>query len=147
MDGDSDEGRSDTIPDTTPKLPSRPSRLSLPNYRVGDTLGKGGMGEVLLARDPSIGREVAIKRIADGATPVAIERFLREAKIQARLEHPAIVPAHEVGRDTEGRPYFTMKRLTGTTLHSVLQRPVRKLPELLRTFVDVCLAIELAHSK
>jgi serine/threonine-protein kinase len=46
----------------------------------------------------------------------AIARFLREAKIQARLDHPAIVPVHELGHDAEGRPYFTMKRLAGRHL-------------------------------
>jgi eukaryotic-like serine/threonine-protein kinase len=136
----------DTVPDSSPRSPGAPSRLSLPNYSVGDVIGKGGMGEVLLARDPEIGRDVAIKRMVDGASPALLARFMREAKIQARLEHPAIVPVHELGRDAEGRPYFTMKRLTGTTLHDVLQRPPR-LPELLRTFVDVCLAIGFAHAR
>src|SRR5262245_40087134 len=136
----------DTVPDSSPRSDGAPTRLSLPNYSVGDVIGKGGMGEVLLARDPEIGRDVAIKRMVDGASPALLARFMREAKIQARLEHPAIVPVHELGRDAEGRPYFTMKRLTGTTLHEVLQRPPR-LPELLRTFVDVCLAIGFAHAR
>ena len=112
-------------------------------YELGVLLGRGGMGEVLLAHDGVIGREVAIKRMrrAD-PTPEAETRFVREAKIQARLQHPAIVPVHELGRDEAGRPYFTMKRLAGRTLQELLGEPLQR---LLRAFVEVCLAIEFAH--
>jgi len=101
------------------------------------------MGEVLLGYDEQIGREVAIKRMRrldPGAE--AETRFLREAKIQARLQHPAIVPVHELGRDADGRPYFTMKRLAGVTLYQLLGEPLQR---LLRAFADVCLAVEFAH--
>jgi serine/threonine-protein kinase len=79
-------------------------------------------------------------------TPEAIERFLREAKIQARLDHPAIAPVHELGHDRDGLPYFTMKRLAGTTMTEAIHQG-RAQQRLLRAFVDVCLAIELAHTK
>ncbi|HEY1815472.1 MAG TPA: serine/threonine-protein kinase [Kofleriaceae bacterium] len=121
-------------------------RASLPGYQVRELLGRGGMGEVVGARDERIGREVAIKRML-GATPGprATERFLKEARIQARLEHPAIVPVHEVGRDAEDQPYFAMKRLTGGTLEDLLATsPSRQ--RLLRVFADVCDAIAFAHS-
>ena len=112
-------------------------------YTIGELLGKGGMGEVVLAHDEQIGREIAIKRMRrNDGNGEAETRFLREAKIQARLQHPAIVPVHEVGRDAEGRPYFTMKRLAGATLHQLHGAP---LPRLLRALADVCLAIEFAH--
>ncbi|HEY0192697.1 MAG TPA: serine/threonine-protein kinase [Kofleriaceae bacterium] len=111
------------------------------NYELRELLGRGGMGEVLLAHDEWIGREVAIKRMRHD-DPDAERRFVREAKIQARLQHPAIVPVHELGRDAEGRPYFTMKRLAGVTLHEMLDAPLQR---LLRAFAEVCLAIELAH--
>jgi eukaryotic-like serine/threonine-protein kinase len=112
-------------------------------YELGEVLGRGGMGEVLLAHDELIGREVAIKRMRDGEPdPEAELRFVREAKLQARLQHPAIVPVHELGHDAEGRPYFTMKRLAGTTLHALLGEPLQR---LLRAFAEVCLAIEFAH--
>ena len=112
-------------------------------YELGELLGRGGMGEVLLARDGVIGREIAIKRMRRvDATPEAETRFVREAKIQARLQHPAIVPVHELGRDEAGRPYFTMKRLAGRTLQDLLGEPMQR---LLRAFVEVCLAIEFAH--
>ncbi|MEO7729385.1 MAG: serine/threonine-protein kinase, partial [Kofleriaceae bacterium] len=112
-------------------------------YELGELLGRGGMGEVLLAHDGVIGREVAIKRMRHAdPTPEAETRFVREAKIQARLQHPAIVPVHELGRDEAGRPYFTMKRLAGRTLQELLGEPMQR---LLRAFVEVCLAVEFAH--
>ena len=112
-------------------------------YRVINRLGKGGMGEVMMVRDEEIGREVALKRIrkADPSDRV-VARFLREASIQGRLEHPAIVPVHDIGRDATGLPFFTMKKLTGTTLAKLLDEPLQR---LLRAFAEVCLAIEFAH--
>jgi len=137
---------SDTIPATEPTSDRSAPRLSLPSYEVGDAIGKGGMGEVLIARDPKIGRDVAIKRMAASApSEDDVSRFLREARIQARLEHPAIVPVYEVGHDANDRPYFTMKRLAGTTLQQRLAHA--RLQELLRAFVDVCLAVDFAHSR
>src|SRR5215470_4556822 len=117
--------------------------IALDGYTVGEMIGRGGMGEVLLAHDEVIGREVAIKRMRRSDPDADAEtRFLREAKIQARLQHPSIVPVHELGRDADGRPYFTMKRLAGVTLYQLLGGPRQR---LLRAFADVCLAIEFAH--
>jgi eukaryotic-like serine/threonine-protein kinase len=105
------------------------------------------MGEVVLAHDPRLGRDVAIKRMRQAdPNEEAVERFLREAKIQARLDHPAIVPVHELGHDVEGRPYFTMKRLAGETMATRLAANARSQP-LLRAMIDVCLAIDLAHTR
>ena len=142
------------IPATEPS-PTAPTGLhhsappmEAPGYELGELIGRGGMGEVRLGRDRRIGREVAIKRLLS-ANPGEDElaRFLREARIQARLDHPAIVPVHELGYDTEGRPYFTMKRLTGTTLHDMLGKPDVQAQRLLRAFAEVCLAVELAHTR
>ncbi len=125
------------------ELAAQERPVAFPGYALGELLGKGGMGEVLLAHDEQIGREVAIKRMRHAEPdPEAEARFLREAKIQARLQHPAIVPVHELGRDADGRPYFTMKRLAGVTLHELLGGPLQR---LLRAFAEVCLAIEFAH--
>ncbi|HEX4421656.1 MAG TPA: serine/threonine-protein kinase [Kofleriaceae bacterium] len=113
------------------------------DYELRELLGRGGMGEVVLAHDEWIGREVALKRMRRTAPDIEAERrFLREAKIQARLQHPAIVPVHQLGRDADGRPYFTMKRLAGVTLQELLGGPPQR---LLRAFAEVCLAIEFAH--
>jgi serine/threonine-protein kinase len=117
-------------------------------YRLARLMGKGGMGEVISARDEQIGREVAIKRMkAARPSDRAIARFLREASIQGRLEHPAIVPVHEIGHDTDGLPFFAMKKLTGTTLAKLLEEPSARFPlqRVLRAFIDVCLAVEFAH--
>ena len=131
-----------------PEVAVREHRPALPSYRLGELLGRGGMGEVVLADDLDIGREVAIKRMRS-ATPSdsQVARFLREAKIQACLDHPAIVPVHELGRDSSGLPYFTMKRLSGTTLSEVIKTRKETQQRMLRAFADVCLAIELAHSR
>jgi serine/threonine-protein kinase len=126
---------------------SSAASLPEPGYQLGEVIGRGGMGEVVVAHDQRIGREVAVKRIrSHDPTHDAITRFLREARIQARLDHPAIVPVYELGTDANGRPYFTMKRLAGETLAKKLSRngPVQP---LLRAFIDVCLAIQLAHSR
>src|SRR5687767_11130253 len=117
-------------------------------YELDSMLGKGGMGEVWAARDKQLEREVAIKRMrTTKPTKDELKRFLREAKIQARLDHPAIVPVYELGTDAEGFPFFTMKKLVGTTLADVLSTGEATQQKLLRALVDVCLAIDLAHAK
>ncbi|HEU0034868.1 MAG TPA: serine/threonine-protein kinase [Kofleriaceae bacterium] len=144
-------------PDTlvVPVAPGRPlreprgSEPPLPSagtYAIGDLLGKGGMGEVVLAHDRQLGRDVALKRLRSAA-PTADEtaRLLREARIQARLDHPAIVPVYEVARDLLGRPYFTMKRLAGATFAELLARKTAPPGRLLRALADLCRAIEAAH--
>jgi serine/threonine protein kinase len=119
----------------------------LPGYQLGDLIGRGGMGEVVAAIDVQFGREVALKRLrAQKPTAEMTKRFIREAQVQARLDHPAIVPVHELGRDAAGNPYFTMKRLAGTTLAEAIAQG-RPLQPLLRAFVDVCFAIQLAHER
>ena len=124
-----------------------PGVLPPPGYVLGETIGRGGMGAVIAAQDLRIGREVAVKRMAT-MTPDGeqVARFLREARIQARLEHPAIVPVHELSVDELGRPFFTMKRIAGQTLG---ERLADRVPQnrLLRVFVDVCRAIEFAHAR
>ena len=104
--------------------------------------------EVVSVTDPELGREVSVKRLRAGeSSRVSSDRLVREARIQARLDHPAIPPIHELGKDAEGRPFFTMKKLGGQTLAEVLVRTSYRPQRLLRAFADACLAIELAHSK
>jgi eukaryotic-like serine/threonine-protein kinase len=145
-----------TISEGARRASSVPVELDGTRYRLGELLGKGGMGEVILAHDDQIGRDVAVKRIRS-SEPSAEElaRFVREARIQGRLEHPAVVPVHDLAFDRDGRPFFVMKRLTGTVMSELLARirdgvdpdPLAARRRLLRAFADVCLAIELAHSK
>ncbi|HUJ62383.1 MAG TPA: serine/threonine-protein kinase [Kofleriaceae bacterium] len=155
---DPDEQYPPTIADATPE-PIAPIAAGdkLARYRVTAVLGRGGMGEVVSARDEQIGRQVAVKRLRVASpTPEVLARFLREARIQGRLEHPAVVPVHELHDDGDGPPYFVMKQLTGTTLADVLPRlaareydAMAKFPHqrLLRAFADACLAIEFAHTR
>jgi len=139
---------SGSMADTEPAVPSGGAADSLDGYRVSRPLGAGGMGEVVAAVDRAIGREVAIKRLkGDDPGEAALARFLREATLQARLEHPAIVPVYAIARDERGQPYFTMKRLAGVTLYELLASGTATLQRLLRAFVDVVQAIEYAHAR
>jgi serine/threonine-protein kinase len=123
-------------------------------YELGETIGKGGMGEVRTARDARIDREVAVKlmRQTDKREDDVL-RFFREARVQGALEHPSVVPVHDLGIDRENGPYFVMKRLTGTTLQDVLSskdpsiRDRWEVTTLLDRLSDVCLAVELAHTR
>ncbi|MBI4614651.1 MAG: hypothetical protein HY720_13655 [Planctomycetes bacterium] len=94
----------------------------LGRYPALGSLGRGGMGEVLLVRDPEIGRELAAKVILGGtlADRKALEKFLVEAQVTGQLEHPNIVPVHELDIAPDGRLYFTMKRVRGKDLDKVL---------------------------
>jgi hypothetical protein len=137
----------ETMPSSpTAEQPEASASGSVPGYDLGERLGEGGMGEVRLGFDREIGREIALKRIRSGVSSAqTISRFLREARIQARLEHPAIVPVYTLGHDSDGNPYFTMKRLDGMTLADLLHTPPA-LHELLRTLIDVCRAVQFAHA-
>ncbi len=150
-----DDGHAPTLPETLsgPGSSSRGAPLAPDaRYVMQHLLGRGGMGEVWLAHDERIDRDIAIKMLrGDGRhDPEAVARFLREARVQGRLEHPAIPPVHDLG-DSEAGPYFAMKRLTGATLADVLASPElrerwpRRL--LLARLVDVCLCVELAHQR
>ncbi len=126
-------------------------------YDVVATLGAGGMGEVRLLHDRRIGREVAMKLIHkdQGSFGDAKQRFLREARVQGQLEHPAIVPVYDLGVGVDG-PYFTMKRIRGLTLEDVVVAlaagetdavaafPLRR---LLTAMSTVCLAVAFAHAR
>jgi eukaryotic-like serine/threonine-protein kinase len=86
------------------------------------SLGRGGMGEVVLARDHDIERTVAIKRLAGQDDLGLVMRFVDEIRIVGALEHPNIVPVHDVGIDEAGRYYFVMKHLRGESLEAIIAR-------------------------
>lgn len=114
-------------------------------YVLRAELGRGGMGTVYLAEDTVLGREVALKVIAAGnADPETARRMLHEARIVARLEHPSIVPVHDVGTLPDGRVYYAMKRVDGRRLDELA--PSATLIERLRIFQRVCEAIAFAHA-
>lgn len=136
-----------------------PTSISSPDfdrYDVGAVLGKGGMGEVRVCRDRGIGRRVAMKVLRQRYSEREgfQTRFLREARVQGQLEHPCIVPVYEVGLTPDGEPYFTMKRVRGTTLRRVLRGLKAGDPQiestysrrkLLTALSTVCLAVDAAH--
>src|SRR5687768_7407315 len=125
-------------------------------YETRSSLGEGGMGEVRLCRDRVIGREVALKSVLrNRASHVDFRaRFVREARVQGQLEHPAIVPVYDFGLDARGDVFFTMRRVRGSTLTEIIERLHTKdqatetehtRHKLLGAFVRVCLAISYAH--
>ncbi|HEY5927247.1 MAG TPA: serine/threonine-protein kinase [Kofleriaceae bacterium] len=145
MADDSQSNETVELTDANTKISARSATGA--RYVLGEIIGKGGMGEVVGATDSQIGRTVAIKRMKHAEPSVhQMTRFFREAMIQGRLDHPAIVPVYEVGVDGEGRPFFVMKKLAGTTLAETIAGGAPREP-LLRAFVDVCLAVDLAHSR
>jgi serine/threonine protein kinase len=103
------------------------------------------MGAVYVARDLELGREVALK-VVDTDDPAAGERMRREAQILARLEHPGLVPVHDVGTLSDGRCFYAMKLVRGRRLDEHA-REGRSLPELLRVFEKVCEAVAFAHAQ
>ncbi|MBX3269647.1 MAG: serine/threonine protein kinase [Sandaracinaceae bacterium] len=127
-------------------------------YALRARLGEGGMGTVDLCIDTRIGREVALKRIGESlaGSGELRARFLREARVQGQLEHPAVVPVHDLDEDADGAAYFTMKRVRGASLDDVIARLRAGEPDasarfgrrkLLSAFATVCLAVDFAHSR
>jgi serine/threonine-protein kinase len=127
-------------------------------YDVGDTLGEGGMGVVRKCLDRRIGREIAMKSVKPGRGTHgdAGTRFLREACVQGQLEHPAIVPVYDLGRDPDGTLYFTMKRIRGMTFERIVdalrmgeEDAMRQFSrrKLLTAFASVCHAVDFAHAR
>ena len=121
-------------------------------FTLGEPLGAGGMGTVVEADDREVGRVVAVKRVValDDARQVAL--LAEEARIQGRLDHPAIPPVFELGRDRDGRAGFAMRRVGGLTLAAILAErnagtAAHATERLLRVFVDVCQAIAHAHAR
>lgn len=128
----------------------------LPGHSVERLMASGGMGAVYAARQHSLEREVAVKVMTRRADrPEMVERFRREAWILGRLEHPNIVPIHEVGVDAEGRAFYSMKLVKGRTLQAILNDlrdmeagTLRAFPlnARLGIFLKMCDALAFAHS-
>ena len=112
-------------------------------YRLQGELARGGMGVVFEAEDTELHRHVAIKVLASEiASADAVERMRAEARTIARLEHPGIVPLHDVGVLPDGRVWYAMKLVRGRTLDELDAPP----PELLRVFQRICEAVAFAHA-
>ncbi len=129
-------------------------------YELGPEIARGGLGQVLEARDRDLERDVAVKLVLDDVAPEAAARFAREAKLTARLDHPAVVPIHDFGTipGVDGKPklFLCMKRIRGRDLSVILQgladgnaelREKWSRARLLGVFQDICLGMAYAHSK
>lgn len=123
-----------------------PDRIA--KYEVLRRLGQGAMGEVYLARDPLIGREVAIKTIASAHAQgeEARERFLREARAAGTLGHPNLVTIHEFGED-QGLLYLVMEYVPGEDLHALIAARALQPKEFLEVLAQVCDGLGFAHGK
>jgi serine/threonine protein kinase len=128
------------------------------DYALQHTIGSGGMARVVRATDRNMDRSVAMKILLDPhrASSSKLHRFIREARILGQLEHPNIVPIHELGIDDEGRLYYTMKLVKGVNLREILEKIGRgdaemigryPLPALLTVYAKLCDAVAYAHSK
>jgi serine/threonine protein kinase len=113
-------------------------------YEVLDRIGQGGMGTVYRARDRELGREVALKviRLPESSPDVAA-RMLREARTLARLEHPGIVPVHDVGTSPDGRTFYAMKLVRGAPLDAL---PASSVADRLGIVERICEAVSFAHA-
>ncbi len=117
------------------------------NYQLGEKIGQGGMGSVFRGRHTGLDRDVAIK-FMDGAISedqVAVERFLREAKLLAKIDHPNVVRVHDTGRDDKGQPYIVMELLDGISLSDRLKRSPMPESEAVDIACQILNALSEAH--
>ncbi len=129
------------------------------DLEVRGVIGEGGMGRVLLARQHSLSREVAVKTAKPDANESARLAILEEGAITGRLEHPAIVPVHVLGLDAAGWPALVMKRIEGVSWDVLLGDPAHpgwegwegdasnRLAGHLQILISVCNALHFAHSR
>jgi serine/threonine protein kinase len=130
-------------------------------FRIISPHAKGGLGEIFIAEDTELKRKVALKeiRLEQAFRPESQARFLLEAEVTGMLEHPGIVPVYGLGTYPDGRPYYAMRFIEGESLREAIQRfheadaagrdPGERsleLRKLLARFIEVCNAIEYAHS-
>jgi len=122
-------------------------------YEVTEELGRGGMGRVLLARDRWLDREVAVKTLLAGASRAGALRFVEEAQVTGQIDHPNVVPVHELGREGD-ELFLVMKRVEGDDLEGELARleadgppGSEDLRRLLRLVLVACGAVGRAHEQ
>jgi serine/threonine protein kinase len=132
-------------------------RTDGPRFRILRPHARGGLGEVYVAEDGEIRREVALKEIRTdrSSDEGSIGRFVREAEITGQLEHPGVVPIYGAGTYADGRPYYAMRFIHGQDLKDAIREfhaggadfRSRAFRTLLGRFVDVCQAVGYAHSR
>src|SRR5258705_6447551 len=120
--------------------------FSSTKYRIVKELARGGMGTVYLAEDPELNRQIAIKVLnTPEVTAEMTRRMVREAQIIAKLEHPGILPIHDVGVLADGRVFYAMKLVRGSRLDEYVAR-VNSTKDRLRKFQSACDAVAFAHA-
>lgn len=135
-------------------------KFTLGPYQILKSIGKGGMGEVLLGYDTNCGRRIALKRIREDLKEHVQmhNRFLKEAHITSQLTHPSIIPIYTI-HDEQGLTYYTMPFVEGKTLKQILKEArhadkvgkkdastLTSIPGLVRIFLSICQAVAYAHS-
>jgi tRNA A-37 threonylcarbamoyl transferase component Bud32 len=121
---------------------------SLPQYEVLALLGQGGMGAVYKARQPKLDRFVAVKLLpaqVGNDVPGFAERFDREARAMAQLNHPNIVTVHDYGETEDGHRYIVMEYVQGRDLHAAIASGPLPLPDVLAWAAQICAGLDYAH--
>jgi tetratricopeptide (TPR) repeat protein len=131
-----------------PRRPSLPAGSKIGPYELAELLGAGGMGEVYRARDPRLGREVALKILPPDLArdPARRERFLREARMVSALNHPNICTIHEIGT-AGGLDYICFEYIEGQTLAVLLEGPALSFARFLELSLPLAQALVYAHEK
>lgn len=145
----------DSAPEHSQGLQEAPSDdldLSGSRFQFLGEIARGGMGSILRVHDPELGRDLALKILLNRhrQNPELVGRFIEEAQISGQLQHPGIVPIHELGTLDEGRPYFTMRLVKGHTLAELLsqrENPQSDLPRYLAIFELICQTVAYAHAR
>jgi serine/threonine protein kinase len=114
--------------------------LGATRYTLVEPLGRGGMGAVYRVHDRALGREVAMKVLSGAPDEASRQRLEQEARVLARLEHPGIVPVHDVGTLPDGRVFYVMKLVRGEPLTALAGR-VEAVSERLRLLIRVADAV------
>jgi eukaryotic-like serine/threonine-protein kinase len=142
-----------SLPPPSTVVQDMPGRIAGPRYTLRETLGSGGVGDVVAALDREIRRVVALKTLQRSKSGdwVAASRFVEEARITAQLEHPNIIPVYDLGAAPDGQPYYTMRVVKRRSLRDVLARPALReqwpMVRLLGIFLQVTRALAYAHSR
>src|SRR5947199_6149035 len=122
------------------------TRTAVARYRILRQIGSGGMGEVYLAEDPTLQRNVALKILSE-PDEKAKRRFVREAITASQISHPNVAVVYEAGEADDGTAFIAMQYVEGETLRDRLRRGPMAIPEVVRIVTEVADALEDAHRR